>query len=116
MYPFERAMDQLKGLVRSRSRPEGSIVEGYVAEEIIDLYTDYLDDIQSIILPKSQHEGRIYGTGIIGYKVVGMRFEMRHKAHLKVLQHLVVVAPYVTEHLDYIQKQNPSRDENYVIR
>jgi Domain of unknown function (DUF4218) len=36
MYPFERAMGQLKGLVRSRSRPEGSIVEGYITEEVIE--------------------------------------------------------------------------------
>jgi Domain of unknown function (DUF4218) len=28
MYPFDRTMGQLKGMVRSRSKPEGSIVEG----------------------------------------------------------------------------------------
>jgi Domain of unknown function (DUF4218) len=32
MYPFERAMGQLKELVRSWSRHEGSIVEGYITE------------------------------------------------------------------------------------
>jgi Domain of unknown function (DUF4218) len=53
MYPFERAMGQLKGLVRSRSRPEGSIVEGYIAEEVIEFYTSYLEGVEPIGLPKS---------------------------------------------------------------
>ena len=36
MYPFERFMGFLKGHVRNRHRPEGSIVEGYTSEEVID--------------------------------------------------------------------------------
>ncbi|KAD3336088.1 hypothetical protein E3N88_31607 [Mikania micrantha] len=38
MYPFERYMGFLKGYVRNRNRPEGSIVEGYVSEEVIEFY------------------------------------------------------------------------------
>ena len=59
MYPFERAMGQLKALARSRSRPEGSIAEGKVTEEVIGYYTDYLESVESIGLPKSRHEGRL---------------------------------------------------------
>ncbi|GJW19074.1 ulp1 protease family, C-terminal catalytic domain-containing protein [Tanacetum coccineum] len=33
MFPFERYMGVVKGYVRNRSRPEGSIVEGYASEE-----------------------------------------------------------------------------------
>nr|XP_043627820.1 uncharacterized protein LOC122599381 [Erigeron canadensis] len=33
MYPFERYMKKLKNYVRNKARPEGSIVEGYVADE-----------------------------------------------------------------------------------
>jgi len=99
MYPFERVMGQLKGLVRSRSRPEGSIAEGYVAEEVIEFYTYYLGGVEPIGLPKSRHEGRLHGTGTIGFKLVKVRLELRNKAHLKVLQHLAVVSPYVDEHL-----------------
>ena len=36
MYPFERFMGFLKGHVRNRHRPEGSIVEGYTYEDVID--------------------------------------------------------------------------------
>jgi Domain of unknown function (DUF4218) len=45
MYPFERAMDQLKGLVRSSSKPEGSIVVEKLDEEVIEYYTDYLEGV-----------------------------------------------------------------------
>ncbi|GJT39211.1 putative ribonuclease H-like domain-containing protein [Tanacetum coccineum] len=43
MYPFNRYMGFLKGYVRNRSRPEGSIIEGYATEEAIEFYTDYLN-------------------------------------------------------------------------
>ena len=85
MYPFERAMGQLKGLVRSRSRPEGSIVEGYDAFEIIGFYTDYVADVDPIGLPRRRHEGRLQGVGTIGYKLVRPDHELLRKAHLKIL-------------------------------
>ena len=42
MYPVERYLCKLKGYVRNRSRPEGSIAEGYVAEEAITLSSRYM--------------------------------------------------------------------------
>jgi hypothetical protein len=42
MYPIERYLCKLKGYVRNRSRPEGSIAEGYLAEEAITLCSRYL--------------------------------------------------------------------------
>ncbi|KAK9901829.1 hypothetical protein M0R45_001924 [Rubus argutus] len=33
MYPIERNLGDLKGYVRNRACPEGSIAEGYIAEE-----------------------------------------------------------------------------------
>jgi Domain of unknown function (DUF4218) len=115
MYPFERAMGQLKGLVRSRSRPEGSIVEGYIVEEVIEFYTSYLEGVEPIGLPKSRHEGRLQGVGTIGYKLVTVVLELRQKTYLKVLQQLAVVAPYVNEHLAVIRENNPLKDEIWVI-
>jgi hypothetical protein len=92
-----------KGIVWSRSRPEGSIVEEYIAEEIIEFYTEYLDGVEPIGLLKSHHDGRLQGTGTIWYKFLIMSLELRQKVHLKVLQHIVLVAPYVNEHLDEIR-------------
>nr|GEU62662.1 hypothetical protein [Tanacetum cinerariifolium] len=35
MYPFKRYMKKLKGYVQNKAKPEGSIAEGYVAEEAL---------------------------------------------------------------------------------
>jgi Domain of unknown function (DUF4218) len=72
MYQFERAMGQLKGLVQSRSRPKGTIVEGYIAEEVIEFYTSYLEEVEPIGLPKS----RLRGVGTIGYKLITIGLEL----------------------------------------
>ncbi|KAJ9542126.1 hypothetical protein OSB04_028632 [Centaurea solstitialis] len=47
MYPFERYMKKLKHYVRNKARPEGSIAEGYVAEEALTFCSMYLQDVQT---------------------------------------------------------------------
>ncbi|GKC11007.1 hypothetical protein Tco_1007789 [Tanacetum coccineum] len=66
MFPFERYMGVVKGYVRNRSRPEGSIVEGYASEELIDFYTNYLEGVKGIGVPQSRHVGRLHGVGAYG--------------------------------------------------
>nr|GEW71978.1 hypothetical protein [Tanacetum cinerariifolium] len=56
MYPFERYMGFLKGYVRNRSRPEGSIAEGYLSGEVVSFCTSYIDGISDIGVLKSRHE------------------------------------------------------------
>ncbi|KAJ9566495.1 hypothetical protein OSB04_002461 [Centaurea solstitialis] len=45
MYLFERYMKKLKNYVRNKARPEGSIAEGYVAEEALTFCSMYLRDV-----------------------------------------------------------------------
>lgn len=49
--------------MKNRSRPEGCMVERYIVEEAIEFCTEYLSNVQSIGLPKSQlvekKEGKI---------------------------------------------------------
>ena len=116
MYPFERAMGMLKGMVRSRSRPEGSIIEGHDAEEIIGFYTDYVADAEPIGLPNRRHEGRLQGVGTIGYKLVSPDYDEMQTAHLKILQHIADVNPYVVRHLTEIRARNPLRSEGWVTK
>ncbi|KAJ9539304.1 hypothetical protein OSB04_032037 [Centaurea solstitialis] len=47
MYPFERYMKKLKHYVRNKVRPEGSIAEGYVAEEALTFCSMYIQDVQT---------------------------------------------------------------------
>jgi hypothetical protein len=110
MFPFERAMGELKGHCRSRSRPEGSIVEGVIAEEVIELYTEYTPGLQPIGLPKPMHEGRLQGYGRKGSKPEVVNERLLERAHLKVLFQTREVEPYVNEHLAELRVQNNRHD------
>ncbi|GJW30407.1 F-box domain containing protein [Tanacetum coccineum] len=45
MFPFERYMKKLKGYVRNKAKPEGSIAEGYVVEEALTFSSHYFWDV-----------------------------------------------------------------------
>nr|GEX64846.1 hypothetical protein [Tanacetum cinerariifolium] len=47
MYPFERYMKKLKNYVRYKAKPEGSIAEGYVAEEALTFCSYYLKGVET---------------------------------------------------------------------
>ena len=47
MYPFERYMKKLKNYVGNKARPEGSIAEGYVADEALTFCSMYFQDIET---------------------------------------------------------------------
>jgi Transposase family tnp2/Domain of unknown function (DUF4218) len=79
MYPFERAMGQLKCLVLSHSKPEGSIVMEKLDEEVIEYYTDYLEGVEPIGLPKYRYEGRLRGVGTKGSKFINPGLQQREK-------------------------------------
>jgi hypothetical protein len=44
MYPYERHMVVMKGYVCNHAHPEGSMIDCYTAEEVIDCYIDYIKD------------------------------------------------------------------------
>ena len=85
MYPFEREMGDLKGKVMNPAKPEASIVQRTVAEEVAAWVAQYLARSQKIGLPKSRPDGRLGGQGTIGRKRISMGFEMKNKAELFVL-------------------------------
>nr|ABA99172.2 transposon protein, putative, CACTA, En/Spm sub-class [Oryza sativa Japonica Group] len=111
MYPCERYLGILKGYVRNRSHPEGSIIESYTTEEVIDFCVDYMSETSSIGLPRSHHEGRLDGVGTVGRKTVRLDRKVYDKAHFTVLQHMTEVVPYVDEHLAVLRQENPGRVE-----
>ncbi|KAI3706869.1 hypothetical protein L6452_24902 [Arctium lappa] len=114
MYPFERYMGFLKGYVRNRNRPEGSIVEGYASEEVIDFCTDYLAGVTNVGIPQSRHEGRLGGVGTIGFRKVVPNRDQLQQAHFFVLQNMTAVAPYIHEHMTMLQEMNKLRSEKWL--
>ena len=47
MYPIERLFSQLKFYVRNKAQPEGSIAEGYLAEESSTFFSRYLEGVET---------------------------------------------------------------------
>jgi hypothetical protein len=66
MFPYERSLAMLKSYVQNRAHPEGSIMEDYTTEEVVECYTDYVKDGKRIGLSIPLHEGRLRGRGRIG--------------------------------------------------
>ncbi|KAI3679500.1 hypothetical protein L2E82_51279 [Cichorium intybus] len=116
MYPFERYMGFLKGYVRNRHRPEGSIVKGYASEEVIQFCTDYLKGVATIGIPESRHEGRLQGIGIAGFKAIIPDRDEFNLAHFTVLQHMTVVAPYINDHMSILRSKNKNRSEKWLVK
>jgi hypothetical protein len=69
MFPYERYLAALKSYVRNRAHPEGSIMEVYTTEEVVECCVDYVKDGKRIGLPISLHEGRLSGRGRMGQKI-----------------------------------------------
>jgi hypothetical protein len=58
----------MKGYVRNHAHPEGSMVEGYTTEEVIECCIDYVKDGNTIGVPVSCHHGRLSRKGTKGHE------------------------------------------------
>nr|GEX09040.1 hypothetical protein [Tanacetum cinerariifolium] len=98
MFHFERYMGIVKGYVRNQSRPEGSIVEGYASEEVIDFYTNYLEGVKDKVAANMGHpnadriverlgEGpRLLVKTYQGYEINGYTFYTKMKDEKSMMQ------------------------------
>ena len=101
-------MFTLKSYVRNRSHPEGSIAEGYLAQECMDFCSSYLDnsdtrtnrpmrnqdDQQQPIeptFPSLPQPGEMLGS----YSLISLTTMERDKAHRYVLFNCDLVQPYI---------------------
>ncbi|XP_074362621.1 uncharacterized protein LOC141702941 [Apium graveolens] len=109
------SLDKLQVDIISRYRPEGSIVEAYYVEEVIEFYTDYLASTDPIGIPRSRHEGRLQGHGTLGLKMISPGAEILDRAHLFVLQHMTEVNAYLEERVTQIFQMHPSKSRKWVL-
>jgi hypothetical protein len=73
--------------VRNCAHPEGSIMEGYTIEEVVECCVDYVKDGKWISLPIPLHEGRLRGRGRMDQKtLVDIYYTLVSEAHFSVLQ------------------------------
>ena len=124
--PFERLNGVIKGFVRNRARPDGSIVQGFLTEECISFCTNFLElETNPVGLPVNKHLGKLLGSGHRnGRRDLHVDFEGRRadfdRANLVALQHLDMVDDYLTEHQNSIRKKysdrGKTRTEGEIIR
>jgi hypothetical protein len=79
-------MSVLNRYILNRAYREGSMIEGYSTEEIIECFLGYLKDKLGIGLPVPRFLGRLEGVGTVGKKTfIDMDFKGVQQAHYSIL-------------------------------
>jgi hypothetical protein len=101
----------MKGYICNHAHPEGSMIEGYTTEEVIECYADYIKDGKLIGVLVSWHHGRLSGKGTKGAKsIIDATYERVCEAHFSIMDQLVVMKPYVEKHLQELRVKNQEED------
>ncbi|XP_060966597.1 uncharacterized protein LOC133034995 [Cannabis sativa] len=127
MYPFERYMKKLKNYVGNKARPEGSIAEGYVADEAVTFCSMYFkgcetrfnrldrnEDAPSVCryLSVFNSQSRPLTSGLIK----PLDHISREKAEWYILQNSPEIQAYLDEHLDKIRHEYPNGNHDILHR
>jgi hypothetical protein len=117
MFSYERYLAVLKSYVRNCAHLEGSIMEGYTTEEVVECCVDYVKDRKRIGLLIPLHEGRLRGRGRMGQKsFVDRYYNSVSGAHFSVLQRLEIAVLYIEEHLSELRRDNNGRTEAWIMK
>jgi hypothetical protein len=115
MYPYECYMVVMKDYVRNRAHPEGSMIEGYTTEEVIECYVDYIKDGKPICVLVSRHHERLSGKGTKGHKsFIDVTYQRVCEAHFSIMHQLEVMRPYVEKHLQELRER--IQDESLIMK
>jgi hypothetical protein len=100
-------MSILNRYVLNRAYSEGSMIEGYSTEEIIECCLGYLKDKVGIGLPAPRFLRRLEGVGSVGRKTfINKDFKGVQQAHYSILQHPTIMTSLVHEHLSMIRAES----------
>ena len=105
MYPFERFMFKLKKYVHNKSRREGSIAKGFIAEKYMIFYSWYLHDVDSSLTRPTRKDDDSSSTEITLFgqtghdlgtsEMIPLNVVDRERAHVYILMNCNAVKPYV---------------------
>jgi hypothetical protein len=65
MFPLCRSLGRYKSLVRNKAAPEGSIAEGYLADEIVTFCSQYLENAPTVHNRPQRNPDEARGSGNI---------------------------------------------------
>jgi hypothetical protein len=114
MYAYERFNGILKSFVRNRAYPEGSMVQGYCTEEVMEWVLNYADPSNPIGISKSHHEVRLTGKGTFEKKVITSDPHLFRYTHFHVLQQIFIVSEYMNGHKEVLLRDNPRCNESWL--
>ncbi|XP_016482962.1 uncharacterized protein LOC107803711 [Nicotiana tabacum] len=123
MYPIERELGHFKSFVRNKAQPEGSISEGYLAEESLTFCSRYIEDIEARFnRPRhvrddpnvTEPSGRSSIFPQLGKPAsASVTFLLTHiqklQSHRYVLLNCAIVTPFVDEFRLYIRRSSRRR-------
>ena len=110
-------MSTLNRYILNRAYPEGSMIEAYCTEEVVECCKDYLVDKKGIDLPASRHTGRLAGKGTRGRKTfVDSAYEEVANVHFSVLHQIEMMTPFIEQHIGIIRAENPKRSDSWIMK
>ncbi|XP_071739124.1 uncharacterized protein [Rutidosis leptorrhynchoides] len=128
MYPIERYLATLKSYVQNRSKPEGSISEGYLADECLAFCSLYFaDNVETIHNKKSRNyddggkeDGlpifSMLGRPIGARKMALLSLDHLAKAHSYVFFNCSELESFRTEHLSILRRENKKERQHLIQR
>jgi hypothetical protein len=75
---------------------------------------NYADPSNPIGVPKSHHEERLIGKGIIGKKAITLDPNLFRCTLFHVLQQMSIVSEYLDEYKEVLLRDNPRRNESWL--
>jgi hypothetical protein len=90
------------------------MIRGYCTKEVVEWALNYADPSNPIGVPKSHHERRLAGKGIIGKKAITLDPHLFCCTHFHVLQWMFIVSKYLDEHKEVLLRYNPGRNESWL--
>ncbi|TYJ96367.1 hypothetical protein E5676_scaffold1159G00290 [Cucumis melo var. makuwa] len=100
MYPFERCMKVPKAYVRNRARPEGCIVEGYLADECVSFSSGFFNEPPELFHKECRNE-ELENNVILEGRPISARISIMmddddlKNAHRYVLFNTTEIEPFV---------------------
>ncbi|XP_045831553.1 uncharacterized protein LOC123922941 [Trifolium pratense] len=123
MYPIERELGHFKSFVRNKAQPEGSIAEGYLAEESLTFCSRYIEDIETrfnrprrvcddLNEDESSSASSIFprlGKPVGASSMFTLTQMQKLQVHRYVLLNCAAVTPFVDEFREFIKRSSRSR-------
>ncbi|XP_068498546.1 uncharacterized protein [Phaseolus vulgaris] len=118
MYPIERYLGHLKSYVRNKAQPEGSIAEGYLAEEVLTFTSEYMEGVET----RSNRPSRVddscntnmpqlstifppIGRVVSASSTFELSTMQRTQAHRYVLFNCPEVTPFIQEFKSHLRRR-----------